>query len=226
MSPASRRFHRRRTARRLLAALPLLAAVLAPGCGEQPPSTVRAQAELDAAAAKALRDIALDTSVSDEETLSRYLARMPDKPTVFPDAQPWARVEKDGDGWRIVVRRLDRVYLARQGSGTHVNPLQIERDGIRDTARCCERLLTDLGPRHLTSVRVTLVGSSRMGRGGEPVYVDLLEITATAAHLPALAKAQGPATKGSEFDPRSDAFGALFVVHANRYPEVTYTVRR
>ncbi len=226
MTPARARFRPPGRGRALGVGLLVVGAAAVAGCGEPAPSTSWSQADLDAAVTKALRTIALDGSVPDEETLKRYLARMPDKPTVFPDDAPWARVEPDGEGFRIVVRRLDRVFLARRGSAPRVDPLQIERDGIQGTARFCEQLLTDLAPRHLTSIRVTLVGSTREGPDGRPAYVDLLELTATPAHLPALSKARGPATKGSEFDPRADGFGSLFAIHVNRYPELTYTVRR
>ena len=168
------------------------------------------------------KQIAEDKTLTDEQAIKAYADHPKYKPTMMPKGQTeWAVVQPfKGGGHLLFVKKLDPVQLGSYSDKT--DPMQAERDGLKQAAEFCHAVLTDLQPRGLKGISFTF----QSGVKGEAGFTDMFRVLVTPENLPKIAAVKdGPAVTGSVFDPRGEACKSIWAVDVNVYPEIVYSKR-
>jgi hypothetical protein len=196
------------------------------GCGSSTPSGPVYKFDEKKIVSEALKKIADDKSVSDDETFNRYLKRYPYKPMIWPkNAPPWTHTEPaKGGGYTLLVRAYRQLY-APQDKSKH-DPLLEERQFVKRIAEFNAQFLGDLQDRGLKSITYIAYGSVKESAEAASGYEDLFKVVVTPANLAKLREHLGDEpTAGSVFDPRHPKIDTLWKVETNIFPKLEYKLR-
>lgn len=181
----------------------------------------------EAALEKRLKEIGEDKSLSDAESVKKYLDTLPSVQSNLPKgvAPGWAANTKNGE-WHIV---LHSMLQSQDANSTPDARMESERAFVRSQMIGCKRILEHLKDRKVQSVTLQIYTKLT----GAEQYTELFRAVMTTNDLAKLEKvaeisdpvansSMATAAAGAVYDPRGPRIAECWKVELNLYPELEY----